>query len=149
MRSTPGRPYPLIIPLSTGLGKHSFAKIMFSHKVLTTFTQNVVFYLLPRSVVAHAAVWGLGGQGGTQNPRKNDMKKRCSKRGPKTALGGSMGRPREPREPKHAQNWSQKAAKMSPKTTFYRAGLDKWKLRRNIIIYYISSTSATPEIDIF
>ena len=149
MRSTPGRPYPLIIPLSTGLGKHSFAKIVFSHRVLITFTQKVVFYLVPRGCAPIPPLSRSGTPGGTQNPQKNDMKKRCSKRGPKTALGGSMGRPREPREPRHGRNGSQKAAKMSPKTTFFRAGLDKWKMRRNIIIYYISGTSATPEIDMF
>ena len=86
---------------------------------------------------------------GTENPLKNAMKIRCSKIGSKSALWEPMGRPREPREPRHGQNWSQKAAKMSQKTAFFWVGLDKWKMRRNIIIYYISSTSATPGIGIF
>ena len=39
----PWETLPLNNPLSTGLGKHSFAKMAFSHKVLTTFNQKVAF----------------------------------------------------------------------------------------------------------
>ena len=56
---TPGRPYPLIITLSTGIGEHSFAKIRFTHNVLVTFAQKLLFSAAPRD----AAVWALGGQG--------------------------------------------------------------------------------------
>merc|ERR1712216_819929 len=74
-----------------------------SHKVLTTFTQNVVFYLVARGLVAHTAVWGLGGQGGHPKSIKKRHEKMCSKRGPKSALGGSMGAPGSPRNPNIAK----------------------------------------------
>ena len=115
MRSTPGRPYPLIIPLSTGLGKHSFAKIVFPHRVLTTFTQKVVFYLLARGKPSCRRSSFLGPWGGTQNPLKNDMKKRRSERGLKRTLGGSMGRPREPRGAPICSKWEPKEPKNESK----------------------------------
>ena len=115
MRSTPGRPYPLIIPLSAGQGKHSFAKIVFSDKVLTTFPQKMVFSAAPRGQAAHATVWALGGQGDTKNQLKNDMEKGCSKRRLQSALWGAMGSLGEPpgdqMEPKWEPKGSQKISK--------------------------------------
>ena len=125
MRSTPGRPYPLIIPLSTGLGKHSFAKIVFSHRVLTTFTQKVVFYLLARGQVAVPPIQFSGTLGGSQNPLKNDMKKRRSERGLKRTLGGSMGRPREPRGAPICPKWEPKESKNESKNGVFSGSTGK------------------------
>ena len=111
MRSTPGRPYPLIIPLSAGLGKHSFANIAFSLKDLLTFTRHMVFYHMPRGQAAHTAVWALGAGGGTQNPLKNDMEKGWSKRRPQSALWGSMGSLREPLGGQIEPKWMPKGSK--------------------------------------
>ena len=44
----PWETLPLNNPLSTGLGNHSFAKMVFSHRDLTTFPQKVVFYLFAK-----------------------------------------------------------------------------------------------------
>ena len=64
-----------------------------------------------RGFVAVPPYPGLGTPGGTQNPPKNVMKNRCSKRYPKNALGGSMGSLRElpgaPMRPK----WEPKGSK--------------------------------------
>ena len=114
MRSTPGRPYPLIIPLSTGLGKRCFAKITFPHKVLTTFTQKMVFYLLARGVVAHTAVWGLGGPGGHPKSTKKLHEKKVFKKRSQNRPWGLHGAPQGapgaqiwPKwEPKGSQNES-------------------------------------------
>ena len=74
---------------------------------------------MAQSVLSHAARGcaavppypGLGDPGGTQNPSKNVMENRCSKRGPKNAVGGAMGSLRElpgaPMRPK----WEPKGSK--------------------------------------
>ena len=79
MRSTPGRPYPLIIPLSTGPKKTHFLKIMFSHKYFITFPQKWCFSTYARGLAAPTAASVLGIPRGTQNPLKNDMEKGCEK----------------------------------------------------------------------
>ena len=135
MRSTPGRPYPLIIPLSTGLGKHSFAKMAFSHRVLTTFTQYFVFHLLPRGQVVMPPFLRLGTLGVTQNLLKNDMKTRASKRGPKSALGGSMGRPREPPGAKMRPKWKPKGSKKRSKNIVFSCS--DGKMRKVTNMHYL------------
>ena len=111
MRSTPGRPYPLIIPLSAGLGKHSFAKIVFSHRVLLTAAA--------RGLAAHTAVWGLGGQGGHPKSNKKRHRKRVlQKTSPKRPLG-SMGSLREPLGGQIEPKWMPKGSKKRSKNDVF------------------------------
>ena len=135
MRSTPGRPYPLIIPLSTGLGKRSFAKIVFSHRDFTTFTQNMVFYHAPRGQPPTPPYPTLGTWGDTQNPLKNDMEKGCSKRRPQSALWGSMGSLREPPGGQMRPKWEVKGSPNGAQTgVFSDSG---GKLRNVTKIHYL------------
>ena len=113
MRSTPGRPYPLIIPLSTGLGKHSFAKIAFSHEVLTTFIQKVVFYLVARGLATIPPLPRLGTPGHLKSSKKRHENKGLKKRSQKRPWGlhgapqGAPGAQIWPKwEPKGSQNES-------------------------------------------
>ena len=114
MRSTPGRPYPLIIPISTGLGKHSFAKIAFPHNVLTTFTQKMTFYLVARGQAVMPPTPRSGTLGGDpkstkKRPEKKVLKKRSQKRpwGLHGAPQGAPGAQIWPKwEPKGSQNES-------------------------------------------
>ena len=119
MRSTPGRPYPLIIPLSAGLGKHRFSKIAFSHRVLTTFTPKVVFSLLARGCSPVPPTSPLGTPGGTQNPSKNVLKKGCSKRRSKSALWSPMGRPRDPLGAQMTPKWDPKGSPEGSKNSVF------------------------------
>ena len=133
MRSTPGRPYPLIIPLSTGLGKHSFAKIAFSHKVLTTFPQNVVFSLVARgkSPYRRTSFWGSRGNPKLTKKRheKNVLKKMSLKR--------PLGCHGEPRGAPGSQNDAKMDAKRLPKDVqkrrFFRIGRKMEKCKENIL----------------
>ena len=47
---------------------------------------------------------------------------------PKTALGGPWGASGNPWEPQRSQNGRQKAPKTEPKTTLFKARLEKWKM---------------------
>ncbi len=111
MRSTPGRPYPLIIPLSTGLGKHSFAEIAFSHRVLTTFPQNVVFYEVPRgeSPCRRSSFGEPGGH--PKSSKKRNENKVLKKR----SLNRPLGCHGEPRGAPGSQNEANMDAKRLPK----------------------------------
>ena len=113
MRSTPGRPYPLIIPLSTGLGKHSFAKMVFSHRVLTTFTQIMVFYAAPRGAPPCRRSSFLDPGGHPKSTKKRHENKGLQKRSQKRPWGlhgapqGAPGAQIWPKwEPKGSQNES-------------------------------------------
>ena len=101
----------------------------FSHKVLTTFPQKVVFYLLARGQVAHAAVWALGGQGDTKNLLKNDMEKGCSKRRFQSALWGAMGSLGEPPGAKMRPKWTPKGSQKTSKNDVFSGSDGK---RRNV-----------------
>ena len=99
MRSTPGRPYPLIIPLSAGPGKTQFLKIVFSHKDFTSFIQ---FSHMARGCVAPAAVPLLAGPWGPQKqvPKKNSAPPARARifSGAQGTLTGLISPPRRPVE---------------------------------------------------
>ena len=78
---------------------------------------------------------GLGDPGGSQNPQKNGMKNRCSKRGPKNALGGAMGSLREPPGAPMKPKWEPKGSQKRSKNDVFSSS--DGKMRNVTKIHYL------------
>ena len=107
MRSTPGRPYPLIIPFSAGPCKRNFCKIVFSHRFFLVLWRNCVFTLTPE-VSRYTAVGHLANPGRrTKIDEKTVLKMVRQKASPKRPLGVHG----DPSVPKGYQKRSQNRSK--------------------------------------
>ena len=135
MRSTPGRPHPLIITLSYRRWQSVVCRNSVFPGGFHNFMAKSVLFPCPQRFVAVPPYPGLGDPGGTQNPAKNGMKKQVLRKRSQKRSWGARGEPQEtPGSPNEAKMGTKRLPKRSPKRHCLRLG---WKMENVTKTYYL------------